>query len=227
MRNYLSLCYLTVLLLLLTSEVRSDSSNSSSSTTSSNNSTCDDTCATCSGSTANDCLSCPTSSTMRSKYCDYSGYIMVNDSANGSFIGYISKFFGDDHRRTITQDIGNALNVNFSTVNGTPFDINIPDETFPYLGWGAYVINYSPNLSTNGSNWAFLGDTKHTAPNSSVQDYGPNNTTSLFQVYLMFMGGSELSPFQMTQPVESAVWSLNSNTNQLITTVRKLSHDSF
>ena len=161
--------------------------------------TCDDSCSTCSGTTANDCLTCPANFMFVAQTCtSYTGYIQVMTS-DGSFLGYVNTQYTEPGYPGITATESQALLISFATT-GSPFNLQElngdAEATTPYLGFFVDPTNSDNNLNSGSANYAPLSDTSGTPPNASAQS-GQDTAN-----------GNDY--------IESAVWSFDATTSQLV-----------
>ena len=166
--------------------------------------TCDGSCETCAGPTANDCLTCRNGYTFKRNYqgvCStLTGYIQVIDALDNSIIGYVTHNLEEGYATT-TTDTSLATLTSFNPTS-SPFDI-IADSSAnePFMGAVQETSEYGIDPLTLGStSYAVITTTGPTAPGAT-----PQRVSSVFG-----------DAYQRNLSGESAIWTYNPNTNELL-----------
>jgi hypothetical protein len=129
------------------------------------------------------------------------GNIQVRNTDNNTVLGFLASHwntFGEyDAVVPSTSSVSpSALTVMFTYTPGAPFSLtasNGPDNTYPLVGWIVGFASTSDNLSPGSHNYAYLGGTTATPPNSRAVA-GANAFTNATGI---------------PEDIESAIWSVS------------------
>ena len=164
---------------------------------------CVGTCKTCSGPSENECLSCYPGYNLDRSCANITGYILVNRTSDGSFLGYVSRYQRGSSLRAArtTSQIEDALYVSYVD-SSSPFDftlLNPGDTTFPLLGATLGTSSLGTDFTSANGNYAWVVDTDPTPQNSPAQ----------------LVGSGYNEEFGSSQSSESAIWSISPTTGEL------------
>ena len=124
----------------------------------------------------------------------------MTKASDGSLMGYISANTNVFGFPGLTTNIEDALVVSFNN-GSSPFDLAIENgpvtASFPFLGATRNHLSTSNDFGPGSWNYAWIGYTAHTEPNSPAMSFGPGQGSKVNEVL-----GSDY-------PIESAIWSLS------------------